>query len=154
MISSHNLGNVSSCFSVLHLKLEADSACSSSGELHSLLSRCIHQVRSALPHLCPDCAQSDLFLDTCSVIYSSNTHSPVAPPHIKGHAVPRVQKVCFLSGGLQLTGRSHLNAAGQRHSDRIMVMIKPSHLPLSSSVFTAFLPPTRPVVYSAVTGYR
>lgn len=89
-------------FSVRHLKLLTDSVCSSSGELFSCYpgTSSTLNIPSPLPE---ECVQSDLFLDTHPVIYSCNTHSPIAPPHTRGQAVPRVQKVWSLSGGLQLT---------------------------------------------------
>lgn len=70
-------------------------------------------------------AQSDLFLDSRPVIYSCNTHRPVAPPRTT--EVPRVRKVCFLSGGLQLT---------MQQGYVTQIWSKTSHVSLSFPVFT------------------
>lgn len=55
----------------------------------------VHSPLGTLPPFWPHCVQSDQFLDTHSVIYSCNTHSPVAPPHVINHIVPRVQNFVF-----------------------------------------------------------
>lgn len=85
-------------FSVRHLKLLTDSVCDSSGELSS----CYPGTSSTL-NISSSLTEEEIRpILSYPIIYSSNTHSSVAPPHTTGHAVPRVQKVCFLSGGLQL----------------------------------------------------